>query len=85
MRAATLLIVGGQDRVVLGLNRDAQALLGASSELQVVPGVTHLFEEPGALERVAVLAAGWFTRYLAGVAAEPVGSETPIRLQLADP
>lgn len=85
VRAATLLIVGGQDRVVLGLNRDAQALLGASSELQVVPGATHLFEEPGALERVAVLAAGWFTRYLAGVAAEPVGSETPIRLQLADP
>ncbi|MEX0650877.1 MAG: phosphoribosyltransferase, partial [Actinomycetota bacterium] len=85
VRAATLLIVGGQDRVVLGLNRDAQALLGAPSELQVVPGATHLFEEQGALERVAVLAAGWFTRYLAGVAAEPVGSETPIRLQLADP
>jgi pimeloyl-ACP methyl ester carboxylesterase len=60
VRAPTLLIVGGRDEVVLELNRQALALLSAEEELVVVPGATHLFEEPGALETVAELAADWF-------------------------
>jgi putative phosphoribosyl transferase len=63
VRAPTLLIVGGDDHGVLTLNRRALAEL-TTAELQIVPGATHLFEEPGALERVAALAASWFTRYL---------------------
>ncbi len=62
--APTLLIVGGADDVVLELNQRALERLRAPKVLEVVPGATHLFEEPGALERVAELAAGWFTRYL---------------------
>ncbi len=58
--APTLLIVGGNDEVVLGLNRDAQGRLRCRSSLEVVPGATHLFEEPGALEAVAKLASRWF-------------------------
>ncbi|MDX6714589.1 MAG: hypothetical protein QOH30_1147, partial [Baekduia sp.] len=54
--APTLLIVGERDPQVLRLNREAQALLAGESRLEVVPGATHLFEEPGALERVAALA-----------------------------
>jgi putative phosphoribosyl transferase len=60
----TLLIVGGNDRTVLQLNREARAMLRCPSELEIMSGATHLFEEPGALERVARLALGWFTRYL---------------------
>jgi putative phosphoribosyl transferase len=60
VKAPTLLIVGGRDDVVLQLNREAQERLRCVTELQVVPGATHLFEEPGALEQVADLAAGWF-------------------------
>ena len=60
----TLLIVGGNDWTVLQGNREAQATLRCLSELEIVPGATHLFEEPGALERVAELALEWFTRYL---------------------
>jgi putative phosphoribosyl transferase len=56
----TLLIVGGRDGVVLALNQHARALLGADSRLAVVPGATHLFEEPGALAAVADLAREWF-------------------------
>ena len=63
--SATLLIVGGNDREVLELNRQAQAAMCARTELAIVPGATHLFEEPGALERVAGLAGAWFGRYLA--------------------
>ncbi|MCQ4084993.1 phosphoribosyltransferase [Streptomyces sp. RB6PN25] len=63
--APTLLIVGGLDDVVLGLNRQAQAQLTCENELVVVPGATHLFEEPGTLEAVAELARGWFTEHLA--------------------
>ncbi len=59
VRAATLLIVGGADPQVLELNRAAQAQLRCSSELAVVPGATHLFEEPGALEQVSRLAIEW--------------------------
>jgi dienelactone hydrolase len=66
VRAPTLLLVGGEDRVVLGLNRQALAAMEESLvELEVLPGASHLFEEPGALEEVATMAAGWFTRHLA--------------------
>lgn len=64
VRARTLLIVGGADPQVLELNQRALALLRTHKELVVVPGATHLFEEPGALEEVARLAAEWFSRFL---------------------
>jgi putative phosphoribosyl transferase len=64
VRAPTLLIVGGADEEVIALNREAQGLLQCINDLQVVPGATHLFEEAGALERVAELASAWFERYL---------------------
>jgi putative phosphoribosyl transferase len=64
VRAPTLLIVGGNDVPVIGMNRQALERLRAEKELKIVPGATHLFEEPGALEEVARLAAGWFARYL---------------------
>jgi dienelactone hydrolase len=64
VRAPTLLIVGGADEVVLELNRRALELLRAEKRLVVVPGATHLFEEPGALEEVARLAADWFSQQL---------------------
>jgi dienelactone hydrolase len=64
VQAPTLLIVGGRDDVVLGLNRQAFDTLLCEKQLDVVPGATHLFEEPGALEQVAELAAAWFARYL---------------------
>jgi dienelactone hydrolase len=62
--APTLLIVGGRDSEVLRLNRLAQQRLGGESELVIVPGAGHLFEEPGALEKVAALARDWFLRHL---------------------
>lgn len=65
VRASTLLIVGGNDRVVLGLNEAAALELRCSHELAVVPGATHLFEEPDALEQVSELAGAWFTDHLA--------------------
>jgi len=61
--APTLLIVGGEDGVVVELNRQAFVELGGEKELQIVPGATHLFEEPGALEQVVVLATGWFVKH----------------------
>jgi dienelactone hydrolase len=64
VRAATLLIVGGNDRQVLALNRSALAQLRAQARLEIVPGATHLFVEPGALEAVARLAADWFAAHL---------------------
>ena len=64
VRAPVLLIVGGHDEIVLELNRDARRLLQAPSELVVVPGATHLFEEPGALQEVSRLAGEWFERHL---------------------
>lgn len=64
VRAPTLLIVGGDDDVVLELNRAARSRLICEAQLQVVPGATHLFEEPGTLEAVATLAADWFVRHL---------------------
>jgi putative phosphoribosyl transferase len=63
----TLLVVGELDEVVIGLNEDAKARMRCPTELVIVPGATHLFEEPGALEHVARLAADWFARHLAGV------------------
>jgi putative phosphoribosyl transferase len=68
--APTLLIVGGADHEVLALNRAALARLRCPAKLAVVPGATHLFEEPGALEGVTRLAGAWFRRHLA-LAAEP--------------
>jgi putative phosphoribosyl transferase len=62
--APTLLIVGGDDEPVIEMNRDAMRQMKTSVELQIVPGATHLFEEPGTLEQVMNLAAAWFHRYL---------------------
>lgn len=66
VRAATLLVVGGDDDVVLRLNRDAYAGLTAATarELVVIPGASHLFEEPGAMEQVARHTIAWFTDHL---------------------
>ncbi len=60
----TLFIVGGNDNVVIKLNRDASLRMRTKIELKIIPGATHLFEEPGALEEVARLATEWFTKYL---------------------
>ena len=65
VRAPTLLIVGGDDTQVIALNRLAMARMRGVAEIAIVPGATHLFEEPGALEEVSRLALGWFERYLA--------------------
>ncbi len=64
VRAPTLLLVGGLDDRVLELNESAQAQLGGTSQLVVIPGAGHLFAEPGALEQVASLARDWFLHYL---------------------
>jgi len=64
VRAPSLLIVGSLDVRVLELNREAQARMTADTSLEVIPGATHLFEEPGALDAVADLAAAWFGRLL---------------------
>jgi pimeloyl-ACP methyl ester carboxylesterase len=65
VRAPTLLIVGSRDTVVIELNKQAMRHMKAPVGLEVIPGATHLFEEPGALEQVARLAREWFVRYLA--------------------
>jgi putative phosphoribosyl transferase len=70
--APTLLVVGGLDDVVLGLNRRAQAELRCENELAVVPGASHLFEEPGTLQAAAELARDWFVDHLA-TRRQPVG------------
>jgi len=62
--APTLLIVGGRDLQVLKLNQAAQARMPYETRLEIVPGATHLFEEPGVLDRVAELAAAWFTEHV---------------------
>jgi pimeloyl-ACP methyl ester carboxylesterase len=79
VEAPTRLIVGGEDRDVLKLNEMARAGLHAC-DLVVVPGATHLFEEPGALQKAANLAAAWFSRYLLAVSAEP---SSPSRVRAA--
>jgi dienelactone hydrolase len=69
--AAVLLIVGGRDEQVLALNEDAARLLPGEHELSVVPGATHLFPEPGALDEVARRAAEWFARTLTAASLKP--------------
>jgi pimeloyl-ACP methyl ester carboxylesterase len=64
VQAPTLLIVGGADFDVLALNRQAMGTMGCDARLEVIPGATHLFDEPGALDRVAELAAKWFVAHL---------------------
>jgi putative phosphoribosyl transferase len=64
VQAPTLLIVGELDRVVIKLNEQARSQMRALTELTIVPGATHLFEEPGTMEEVARLAGDWFVRYL---------------------
>lgn len=64
VRAPTLLIVGGLDGPVIRMNEEAYAQLRCQKELKIVPGATHLFEEPGKLEEVASLAAEWFVKHL---------------------
>jgi putative phosphoribosyl transferase len=64
VKAPTLLIAGGLDQVVIELNRQALSRLSVPSQLEIVPGATHLFEEPGTLEDVARLAGSWFKRHL---------------------
>jgi dienelactone hydrolase len=72
VRSPTLLVVGGLDDVVIELNRQAFAQLACEKELRIVPGATHLFEEPGTLHEVARLAGEWFARHLsAGDRAQP--------------
>ena len=66
VEAPTLLIVGGEDVAVIQLNRRAMARMHCMHELKIVPGATHLFEEQGALEKVAALATDWFQRFLTG-------------------
>jgi putative phosphoribosyl transferase len=65
VRAPTLLIVGGADHGVIGLNEQAYGQLTCTAALRIVPGATHLFEEPGALQTVVDLAADWFGDHLA--------------------
>lgn len=69
--APTLLIVGGYDDVVIMLNRDAYAQLNCDKELTIVPGATHLFEEPGTLEQAAQAATNWFAKHLTSKPATP--------------
>jgi putative phosphoribosyl transferase len=71
VQAPTLLIVGGNDDVVIELNRKAYRELRAEKELLIIPGATHLFEEPGTLEQVASAAAHWFARQLTGKRIQP--------------
>jgi dipeptidyl aminopeptidase/acylaminoacyl peptidase len=66
VQSPTLLIVGGLDDIVIDLNRQAYDKLTAEKHLAIVPGATHLFEEPGTLQEAARLAADWFKRYLGG-------------------
>lgn len=74
VQAPTLLIVGGHDFPVIGMNRNALAQLRTEKQLEIVPGATHLFEEPGTLEAVARLASEWFGRYLIPTSTLPTTS-----------
>ena len=64
VKAPTLLIVGGEDTRVIAMNRDAMPRMRGEVSLEIIPGATHLFEEPGTLERVAQLAANWFMEHV---------------------
>jgi putative phosphoribosyl transferase len=69
VRAPTLLLVGGRDETVLALNQQAHEQMRCERRLTIVPGATHLFQEPGALDQVATLAADWFATHLVDMAA----------------
>ena len=75
VHAPTLLIVGGNDHAVIEMNQEALEQLEVEKKLDIVPGATHLFEEPGTLEEVARLAAGWFNRHL-GQSSSRTGTTT---------
>jgi len=75
--APTLLVVGGHDSLVVDLNEKALHHLRGVKRLEVVPGATHLFEEPGALEQVALLARRWFEHFLGGPPADPTRRVAP--------
>jgi pimeloyl-ACP methyl ester carboxylesterase len=79
--APTLLIVGGLDGPVIGMNRRAAAELRCEHQVEIVAGATHLFEEPGKLEQVAQLARSWFQRHL-GAAARGAGAVKAPRSRL---
>src|SRR6266480_2297910 len=66
VKAPTLLIVGGEDHVVIELNEQARAQMKCECKIEIVPGATHLFEEPGALDKVAKLASDWFVKHIGG-------------------
>jgi dienelactone hydrolase len=66
VKAPTLLIVGGEDTEVIQMNQDALTRMRCLTRLEIIPGATHLFEESGALDRVAALARNWFQLYLTG-------------------
>jgi putative phosphoribosyl transferase len=72
--APTLLIVGGADTPVIAMNREAMRQIRGEVALEIVPGATHLFEEPGALERVAELAGDWFSRFVARASSKAAGT-----------
>jgi len=78
VRAPTLLIVGGRDFGVIELNEKAYRVLHCEKSLKIVPGATHLFEEPGTLEQVAELAAAWFRRHLKKLAPADPAAQLPI-------
>jgi len=81
--APTLLIVGGNDGPVIALNEQALARLRCAAEMVIVPGATHLFEEPGALEEVARLASSWFVRHLPRKSGAPaIADETDLSIGL---
>jgi dienelactone hydrolase len=75
--APTLLIVGGLDGPVIGMNRRAAEELRCEHQVEIVPGATHLFEEPGKLEQVAQLARSWFLRHLAAASREARSAKAP--------
>jgi len=77
VKSPVLLIVGGKDIPVVGMNRQALNQLTSEKNLEIVPGATHLFEEPGTLEQVAILARDWFNRYLS---AEPAVKPPKVEL-----
>jgi len=64
VQAPTLLIVGGQDEIVIDLNEQARNQMRCKAKVEIIPGATHLFEEPGALEQVAKLASDWFIKHI---------------------
>jgi putative phosphoribosyl transferase len=77
VKAPTLLIVGGRDEAVIDLNQRAMAHMRAPARLEIVPGATHLFEEPGALQQVATLARDWFSRNLSAFARGAAPESSP--------